>query len=176
MYFSPSYRGVRSGSIKSRDGVPSCGELQNTVLGRTCSIENSSVVDYLRGFGFLLAFQGIGWLLHRLGLPIPGGVLGLLAFYVAMSAGLVKLRWVERAANLMLRHMVLLFVPVTVGLIDLGPVLQKQALPILASLVISSVAVLLTTGLLGRWLLPELTEFPGADDATPQDAAEEAAQ
>jgi putative effector of murein hydrolase LrgA (UPF0299 family) len=72
--------------------------------------------------------------------------------------------------------MVLLFVPVTVGLIDLGPVLQKQALPILASLVVSSVAVLLTTGLLGRWLLPELTVLPGADDATPQDAAEEAAQ
>jgi putative effector of murein hydrolase LrgA (UPF0299 family) len=33
-------------------------------------------------------------------------------------------------------------------------VLSKQAVPILVSLVVSFVAVLLTTGLLGRWLLP----------------------
>jgi holin-like protein len=72
-----------------------------------------------------------------------------------MSLGLVKVEWVERAAGLLLRHMVLLFVPVTVGLMELGPVLSKQALPIIASLLVSLVAVLLTTGLLGKWLLPE---------------------
>ena len=110
--------------------------------------------DYLRGFGGLLLFQLLGWEMHRLGVPIPGGVLGLLAFYLAMAVGLVKLQLAERAAGLLLRHMVLLFVPLTVGLMDLGPVLSKQAVPILVSLVVSFVAVLLTTGLLGRWLLP----------------------
>jgi holin-like protein len=121
------------------------------------------MIDYLRGFAILVAFQLLGLLLHRLGIPIPGGVLGLLLFYLTLSAGLVKLKWVERSASFLLRHMVLLFVPLTVGLMDMGPVLSKQALPILASLLVSLAAVLLTTGLLGRWLLPTEPVLPGLE-------------
>jgi holin-like protein len=115
------------------------------------------MIALLRGFGIVLAFQLLGWGLNRAGVPIPGGVLGLLAFYLALSLGLVKLRWVERAAGLLLRHMVLFFIPLTVGLMDMGVVLSRQAVPILASLVVSFLAVLVTTGLLGRWLLPAET-------------------
>lgn len=122
---------------------------------------NRTAVDYLRGLGILLGFVLLGELLHRVGVPIPGGVLGLLVFYLALSAGLIKLRWVERTAGLLLRHMVLLFVPFTVGLMDMGPVLSKQSVPIFASLIVSLLAVLLTTGLLGRWLLPTEPVLPG---------------
>lgn len=109
--------------------------------------------DLVRGLAIIVAIFLMGAWLHGLGVPIPGGVLGLLLFYGAMLAGLVKLRWVERAAGLLLRHMVLLFVPLTVGLMDMGPVLSKQAAAIVASLVVSFLAVLLTTGLLARGLL-----------------------
>ena len=112
------------------------------------------VIHYLRGFAILVGFFLLGTGLHRVGVPVPGGVLGLLAFYLAMSAGLVKLQWVERAADFVLRHMVLLFVPLTVGLMEMGQVISRQAVPIIASLLVSWTAVLLTTGLLGRWLLP----------------------
>jgi holin-like protein len=105
-------------------------------------------------------FLAGNWL-HARGVPIPGGVLGLLLFYGAMLSGALKLRWVDRAANLLLRHMVLLFVPLTVGLMDLGPVLARQAVAILASLVVSFLAVLLTTGLLARWLLHPAPQTPG---------------
>ena len=115
------------------------------------------MIDFLRGFGFLTSFFLLGNLLHQHGVPIPGGVLGLLALYLALALGLVQLKWVEQAAGLMLRHMVLLFVPLTVGLMDLGPVLSRQAVAILASLVVSFLAVLFSTGLLGRWLLTEET-------------------
>jgi putative effector of murein hydrolase LrgA (UPF0299 family) len=40
--------------------------------------------------------------------------------HLVMSAGLVKLQWAERTANLLLRHMVLLFVLLTVGLMNMG--------------------------------------------------------
>ena len=118
-------------------------------------------MDYLLGFAILLAFQLLGALIHRLGVPIPGGVLGLMLFYLAMSSGLVKMKWVERTANLLLHHMVLLFVPLTVGLMEMGPVLSKQAVAITASLVVSLVAVMLTTGLLGQSLLPTGAELVG---------------
>jgi len=129
-----------------------------------------AMIDSLLGFGIVVGFYFLGMLLSRLGIPIPGGVLGLLAFFVALQAGLVKLRWVERGASLLLRHMVLLFVPLTVGLMGMGQVLSRSAAAIVASLLVSWAAVLLTTGLLGRWLLLEETgteedEPPGAGDA-----------
>jgi holin-like protein len=117
-------------------------------------IRFESMIDYLRGFAIVVGFQSLGLLLHRGGIPIPGGVLGLIVFYLAMSIGLVKLKWVERTASLLLHNMVLMFVPLTVGLMNMGPLLSRQALAISASLVVSLLAVLLTTGLLGRWLLP----------------------
>lgn len=97
--------------------------------------------------------------------------------FLALSAGLVKLEWVEQAASLLLRHMVLLFVPLTVGLMEMGQVLQRQALAIIASLLVSWLAVLLTTGLLGRWLLPDdLEAGPEAGRAANSEAVAEAAR
>jgi holin-like protein len=121
-------------------------------------VENQCMFDFLRGLAIIVAIFLIGNWLHAHGVPIPGGVLGILLFYGAMLSGALKLRWVDRAASLLLRHMVLLFVPLTVGLMDLGPVLSRQALAILASLIVSFLAVLLTTGLLARWLLHPVAE------------------
>jgi holin-like protein len=73
--------------------------------------------------------------------------------YAGLQTGLVKLKWVERAANFLLRHMVLFFIPLTVGLIDMGALLSHQVWIICISLVSSFLAVLLSTGLLGDRLL-----------------------
>jgi holin-like protein len=116
----------------------------------------------IRGLAIIVAIFLAGDWLHAHGVPIAGGVLGLLLFYGAMLSGALKLRWVDRAASLLLRHMVLLFVPLTVGLMDLGPVLSRQAVAIVASLIVSFLAVLLTTGLLASWLLRPAAPEPGA--------------
>jgi len=125
----------------------------------------SGKLDFLRGLGIAVAFYLLGMLGHRVGVPIPGGVLGLLAFYLALALGLVKVKWVERASGVMLRHMVLLFVPLAVGLMDMGPLLSKQALPMVASLLLSLVAVFLTTGLMGHWLLPGIGQVETGEEA-----------
>lgn len=119
------------------------------------------MLDFVRGLLIVVALFLLGTWLHRVGVPIPGGVLGLLLFYAGLLSGVLKLSWVESAAGALLRHMVLLFVPLTVGLMELGKVLSRQAGAIIASLLVSFLAVLLTTGLLGRWLLRDL----GTDDA-----------
>jgi len=113
------------------------------------------MVDHVRGFAIIAGFLSLGLRIHRMGFPIPGGVIGLLAFHMAMSTGLVKVEWVEKTANLMLRHMVLMFVPLTVGLMETRAVLSQQARAIIASLVVSTTAVVLTTGLLGDWLFSD---------------------
>lgn len=112
------------------------------------------MLDHLRGGCLLIAFLLLGQGLQQLGSPIPGSVAGLILLLLALCLGLVKLRWVERTARLFLRHMVLLFVPVTVGLMDAGPLLQQSGAALAVSLIVCLLVVLIVTGLLARWLLP----------------------
>ena len=132
-------------------------------------------IAFLRGIAILVAFLFLGQFLHGIGVPIPGGVLGLIVFYLALSAGLVKMQWVDEASNFLLRNMVLLFVPLTVGLMEMGSLLSRQALAISMSLLVSLAAVLVTTGLLGEWLLPPHNEEDGRGGPQPIESGRESA-
>jgi len=107
----------------------------------------------MRGFAILIGFQFLGVALHRIGVPIPGSVLGMILFSAALFAGWVKLEWVDKPASLLLRNMLLFFVPVVVTLTRLSAVLTAQWIPIAGSLIVSLVAVVLTTGLVSHRLL-----------------------
>ena len=123
------------------------------------------MIDFALGTGIIVGIFLLSDVLHRLGLPVPAGVSGLLLFYGALQIGLVKLRWVERAAAFLLRHMVLLFVPLTVGLMDMGGILSRQIWAICASVVVSFLAVLLVTGLLGDRMLRSAKDQNEAEEA-----------
>lgn len=131
-------------------------------VGSAVPSANSSklvaIIHAFLGLVLLSVFQLVGMALHRLGIPIPGGVLGLILLYLGLSTGLIKLKWVESAGAFLLRHMLLLFIPVTLGLVDLAPLLRRQAAAIAGSLLVSLIAVQVTTGLLGRSLLRRTDE------------------
>lgn len=77
-----------------------------------------SVLSLVAGLGVLLGFaalgEGVARVLHW---PLPGSVLGMALLWSALSVGLVKLAWVERAADALLSVLGLLFVPAGAGLI-----------------------------------------------------------
>ena len=105
------------------------------------------------GFVIIVAFEFLGIGLHHLGVPLPSSVLCLLLFTLALVLGLVRLEWVERAATLLIRHMTLLFIPLMAGLTTMTSELRRNGVALLASLVASLLAVLLTTGGLAHLLL-----------------------
>lgn len=121
---------------------------------------NRSMIDFALGTAIIVGIFLLGDFLHRIGAPIPAGVLGLLLFYAGLQLRVLKLEWVERAAGFLLRHMVLLFIPLTVGLMDMGGVLSSQFGAISLSLVVSFIVVLLVTGLLGQRLLRPAEDAP----------------
>ena len=122
-------------------------------------IKHNQIVGFLIIVGFVL----LGMALHRIGAPLPGGVIGLLLFTFALATGVVRLHWVEKTATFLVRHMTLLFIPMMVGLPQMSKELRAEGVALLASSVISLFAVLLTTGglahmFLGRTATAEVEE------------------
>lgn len=119
----------------------------------------------IRGFAVLLAFQLFGELLVRgLNWPFPGNVLGMVLLLAALILGLVRLEWVTEAAELVLTHMALLFVPVGVGIMLYFDLLAREWLPILAATVLSTFVVIAATGHVTQGLAKSSPEEPGRDD------------
>ncbi|MBZ9750303.1 CidA/LrgA family protein [Deinococcus sp. HMF7604] len=74
---------------------------------------------FVLGLGVLLAFAAAGQALASgLKLPLPGPVLGLALLWAALALRLVRLHWIEDAADGLLSVLGLLFVPATVGFIQ----------------------------------------------------------
>lgn len=57
---------------------------------------------------------------RRLGLPVPGGVIGLAALLALLFTGGVAPRWVKAGADWLLSDMLLFFVPAAVAIVQYG--------------------------------------------------------
>nr|WP_256502709.1 CidA/LrgA family protein [Desulfuromonas sp. KJ2020] len=92
--------------------------------------------------------QFVGEIISRgLDIPIPGNVLGMGLLLVALGLGIVRLEWVQEAADLLLSHLALLFVPAGVGVMVYLDLIARQWLPIVAATVISTFVVMAVTAL-----------------------------
>jgi len=107
----------------------------------------------LRGLALLLLFQAAGEaLVLALKLPFPGPVVGL----VLLLAGL---RWrvvrepAQAAAELLLTHLSLLFVPVGVGVITHLDLVSRYGFQLLLVIALSTWVGMVTTALVLRSLL-----------------------
>ena len=110
-------------------------------------------MNALRGLALLLLFQAAGeGLAHALALPFPGPVVGLLMMLVALRWPVVR-EPVSAAAEVLLAHLSLLFVPVGVGVITHLGLVSQYGLQLLAVIVLSTWAGLAVTALLLRRLL-----------------------
>ena len=106
------------------------------------------------GFAILLLFNFAGLAASRAGVPLPGPVIGLILLTLGLWLGLIKLAWIEDAATFLLNHMALFFTPIIVGVLPLVPQIQSDLAPFLISVIVSFLAVLLTTGTTAQYLLP----------------------
>ena len=109
----------------------------------------------INGLLWLLAFQLVGEVLVRtLGIDVPGPVAGLVLLFVVL-----QLRRPPAGANLfraadgLLKHLQLLFIPAGVGVITLLGTVGEHPIPLVGALLLSWVAGLLVVGWLTALLL-----------------------
>nr|WP_282437373.1 CidA/LrgA family protein [Vibrio amylolyticus] len=87
---------------------------------------------------------------------IPGSVFGMLILFALLASRLVPVEFVKPSASLIIRYMILLFVPISVGLMLHFDTLIDNALPILAGTVGASFIVLVSLAyFLDRFLKKE---------------------
>lgn len=99
------------------------------------------------GLAILLTFNFIGiWLQTSFHVPLPGNVIGLILFTIALFTKLIKLEWVETTANWFTGNMMLFFLPFIVGTMAFFPLIGANWLSIGGGVVGSSVCVLVVTG------------------------------
>ncbi|MCG3728506.1 CidA/LrgA family protein [Vibrio cincinnatiensis] len=113
----------------------------------TITLHLKTAAQYLVSMGliFLCLWAGIT-IQHWLGIAIPGSIIGLLFLFTLLASGLVPIEWVRPSAHLFIRYMILLFVPISVGLMVHFDMLLNNLWPILASAIGGTVLVLVSLG------------------------------
>lgn len=95
-------------------------------------------------FGYLCA--------ERWSLPLPGNLLGMLMLLALLCSGLVRLDWIEAGASALLAHLAFFFVPIAVGLMSFGDLLQRHGIALLATLLIAAAVGIVSAGLVTQAL------------------------
>jgi holin-like protein len=75
----------------------------------------------LAGVWFIADFA-----VKRVGLPVPGGVVGLLVLLVALLCGGVAPRWVKAGADWLLSELLLFFIPAAVAAVQYGGLFRED--------------------------------------------------
>lgn len=108
----------------------------------------------LRGLALLLLCQSAGEVLVRLTqAPLPGPVVGLLLLWGLLNVDALR-RPVQAAAEVLLAHLSLLFVPVGVGVVVHLELIARHGVRMVAVVVLSTWVGLVVTALVLRALLP----------------------
>jgi holin-like protein len=89
------------------------------------------------------------------GLPVPGNVVGVVLLYALLNLGLVRLEYVQDAADFLLRHLVFFFIPVAVDLMNWGRLFYQYGLVLALAILVSTLLTFLGTGYIAQWLQRE---------------------
>ncbi|WP_246141087.1 CidA/LrgA family protein [Bacillus marasmi] len=115
----------------------------------------------IRNIFFVLVQLIVLWGINQMGvlivkvthLPIPGNVLGMLILFLLLYTGVIRLDWVDKVSSLLIKHLSFFFIPVSVGLMTLGPVFIKNGIALIIVLVISTLVGIVVSGSLSQFLV-----------------------
>jgi len=106
----------------------------------------------------LWGLSKLGYLLvAQLHVPLPGNVAGMLLLFGLLCSGIVPARLFERSSALLARHLPFFFVPMAVGLMNLGATFVSEGWLLILVLVASASVGLCATG----WIAQLLSRMKG---------------
>jgi holin-like protein len=116
------------------------------------TLHRSRLLQVAMLFAFWLGGEGLARLT---GLPVPGGIVGMLAVLALLATGRLSVFSMRRGADWFIADMLLFFVPAVLGLLDHREFLSLLGLKLLVVILTGTVAVMavtaLTVDLCCRW-------------------------
>jgi holin-like protein len=112
------------------------------------SFTRRGTLVFLAGLALLVALDTLGgWIVRVSGATVPGSVVGMLLLTALLETGLLPLSVVRPAAELLVRHLALLYVPAGVALLVHWGAVRSELTPVAAAALASLAAVLVVVGL-----------------------------
>ncbi|RXE70458.1 CidA/LrgA family protein [Muribaculaceae bacterium Isolate-002 (NCI)] len=97
--------------------------------------------------GILFAFLAAGELIVAVtGIPVPSSIIGMLLLTAALKTRVVRISWVDRISDFLVRNLGFFFVPAGVGLMRCLGVIKGELLPIMIATIASTFAIIAVTG------------------------------
>jgi holin-like protein len=104
---------------------------------------------FLLGLVLLVALNALGeWIVRASGATVPGSVVGMLLLTALLETGVVPLPVVRPAAELLVRHLALLYVPAGAALLVYWGAVRGELPAITAAALASLAAVLIVVALI----------------------------
>ena len=108
----------------------------------------------VHGFALLLVCQLIGEIaVQALSLPVPGPLVGMLLLFAGLVVRGGLPDGVRDAANALLRHLMLLFIPAVTGVMMYIDRIAQEWLPFMAACIVGTAVTMVATALTLRWML-----------------------
>lgn len=106
------------------------------------------MIRFTTGLALLVALNYLGdWLVRLAHAPVPGSVIGMLALTALIELRVVNVDWLRPSAELLVRHLALLYVPAGVAVMTYAAIVRNDLLAITVAALASLCAVLLVVGL-----------------------------
>lgn len=104
-------------------------------------------MKFAKEISIILGITLLGELLNALlPFPVPSGVYGLFLLLFCLCAGIVKVDQIEETGNFLLETMPMMFIPVSVGLLENYDAIKAILIPFLVITLLSTIIVMAVTG------------------------------
>lgn len=103
---------------------------------------------YFTGFLILCAIQLFcNWIVKIAHIVLPAPISGIIVFALLLQFNVIKKEWVRDICNLLLKYMPLLFVPLFVGIIAYYSIIERNLVPIILNVILTTTATLIITAI-----------------------------
>lgn len=100
---------------------------------------------------YLFYYAGV-WIQHALHLLMPGSIIGMLLLFCLLMTKKFKISWIDKGAGFLLSHLPLLFIPVTVGIIDFFDLFKGRGFFSIVVVIVSTILVMVTSAFVSQWI------------------------
>jgi holin-like protein len=118
--------------------------LRKLILGCRRSLRSSRALQVGAVLGFWLVGEGLA---RWSGLPVPGGIIGMVMVLILLASGRLSQASLRQGANWFIAEMLLFFVPAVLAVLDHREFLGLLGLKVLSVILVGTVVVMSVTAL-----------------------------